>query len=111
MSPHSLKMLGVAAVVSLAACSTRPAVKPIAQAKPAAENYPVITRIVGRHQTVTISAGPTSPLYSIQSPDGRMLVAYATLDQLRQQHPEHFRMIEPLVAVDTALVMSSSVAE
>jgi hypothetical protein len=113
MKLHSLKVVGVAAVLSVASCASRSAVKSVAQqstklAAPA-ENYPVITRIISRHQTVTISAGPTSPLYSVQSPDGKMLVAYATLEQLRQQHPEHFRMIEPLVAVDTAVVSAASV--
>jgi hypothetical protein len=112
MSLHSLKVIGVAAVLSLTSCATsHPTAKPVARATPAAEIYPVITRIVGRHQTVTISAGPTSALYSVQSPDGRMLVAYATLDQLRQRYPEHFRMIEPLVAADTAFICSVSAAD
>lgn len=111
MTLHTLKLLGVAAAMSLAACATRPAVTPVAQATPAVQTYPVITRIVGRHQTVTISAGPTSPLYSVQSPDGRMLVAYATLDQLRRQYPEHFKMIEPLVAADTSIICSISTAD
>jgi len=111
MNLRSLKVLAVAAVLTVAGCATRPAIKPVAQAAPVAENYPVITRIVGRHQTVSISAGPTSALYSVQSPDGRMLVAYATLEQLRQQHPEQFRAIEPLVAADATVICSVSAAE
>jgi len=34
------------------------------------EQFPVIVRIVGRHQTITVTAGPTGPLYSAATNDG-----------------------------------------
>lgn len=119
MNLGSLKVVPVAAVLTLAGCCACSKTKPAAQTTPPAaaataapaQNYPVITRIVGRHQTVTISAGPTSALYSVQSPDGKTLVAYATLDQLRQLHPDQFRMIEPLVAADTSIICTAARAD
>lgn len=99
------------ALLSIAGCASHAPTKPVAAAAPAVVNYPVITRLVGRHQTVTISAGPESALYSVQSPDGKMLVAYSTLEDLRTQHPEQYRFLQPVVAAETSLVMANVSAE
>ena len=65
------------------------------------DNYPVIVRVVGRHQTITVTAGPECPLYSAATNDGKALVASATLEQLRQDHPDLYQQIEPSLAVES----------
>lgn len=64
------------------------------------EQFPMIVRIVGRHQTITVTAGPEGPLYSAATNDGKLLVAGSTLEQLREQHPLLYRQIEPSMAVE-----------
>ena len=64
------------------------------------EQLPVIVRIVGRHQTITVTAGPECPLYSAATNDGKLLVASSTLQQLREQHPDLYRQIDPTLAVE-----------
>jgi hypothetical protein len=92
----------------LAGCSARQPVAvqaPMAAPAPAAQQeYPVIVRIVGRAQTVTVSAGPECALYSVKSAEGKVLVSQATLDELRARHPEIFHWIQPMVANETAIV-------
>ena len=68
---------------------------------PAAEQYPMIVRIVGRHHAITVTAGPAGPLYSATTTDGRALVAGATLEQLRQDHPDLYRQLNPSIAVES----------
>jgi hypothetical protein len=64
------------------------------------EQFPVIVRIVGRHQTITVTAGPEGPLYSAATNDGEMLAAGVTLERLRREHPELYQQIEPSMAVE-----------
>ena len=64
------------------------------------DNFPVIVRVVGRHQTITVTAGPEGPLYSAATNDGEMLVAGATLERLRREHPDLYQQIEPSMAVE-----------
>jgi hypothetical protein len=71
--------------------------------EPAAPQGPVIVRLVGQHQVVTVTSGPDGPLYTAQTTDGRTLVANATLAQLRTQNPEVYRFIEPAMAVDASV--------
>jgi hypothetical protein len=66
----------------------------------AATEYPVIVRLVGRHQTITVTAGPTAPLYSAARNDGTPIVAAATLEQLRQEHPEVYQQLIPTIATE-----------
>jgi hypothetical protein len=63
-------------------------------------DYPVIVRVVGRHQTITVTAGPAGPLYSAATNDGETLVAAATLEQLRREHPDLYRQLEPTLALE-----------
>src|SRR5690348_4106775 len=62
--------------------------------------YPVIVRLAGRHQTIVVTAGPTAPLYSATRDDGTPIVAGATLDQLRREHPEVYQQLIPTIAVE-----------
>ena len=64
-----------------------------------APQYPMIVRIVGRHQTITVTAGPAGPLYSAATSDGKAIVAGATLDELRDRHPAVYRQLHPGIAI------------
>ena len=70
------------------------------RAEAAQDNFPVIVRVVGRHQTVTVTAGPAGPLYTAETKDGKVLVAAATIERLREEHPEIYRQIEPSMALE-----------
>jgi hypothetical protein len=93
-------VLGIA--LSAGACTSEsqsPAgVRAAANAKPAAAEYPVIVRLVGRHFTVTASSGPAGVVYSANDNDGAVIVANASLDELRRRHPEVYQQIIPGVA-------------
>ena len=93
----------VCVLVVLAGCAAHQP-KPVA-AKPdlAAPQGPVIVRLVGQHQTVTVTSGPDGPLYTAQTTDGRTLVANATLAQLRTENPDVYRFIEPAMAADASV--------
>src|SRR4051812_15019466 len=70
------------------------------RAAAAAPEDPMIVRIVGRHQAITVPAGPHGPLYSAATTDGKVIVAAATLAELRDKHPALFRQLEPSIAVE-----------
>ena len=60
--------------------------------------HPVIVRLVGRHYTVTASSGPSGVVYSAVGRDGNLIVANASLDELRRRHPEVYEQIIPGIA-------------
>lgn len=64
----------------------------------ATDEYPLILRLVGRHYTVTASSGPDGVVYSAEGTDGRLVVANATLDDLRRRHPEVYQQLLPGIA-------------
>ena len=81
---------------SKAPTTQRPAT---AAASPArVDEYPMIVRLVGRHYTVTASSGPDGVVYSAEGADGRLIVANATLDDMRLRHPEIYQQILPGIA-------------
>lgn len=69
-----------------------------AAAQRADDAYPVIVRLVGRHYTVTASSGPAGVVYSAEGRDGSPIVANASLEQLRRDHPEVYQQIVPGIA-------------
>jgi hypothetical protein len=71
-----------------AAPSTRPA---------DAAGRRVITRLVGRDKVVEITHGPAGPLYSATNRSGDVLVAGATLDEVRDRAPDVYRFLFPSV--------------
>jgi hypothetical protein len=60
-----------------------------------APSDPVIVRLVGRHQTIIVTAGKNGPLYSAEGAAGEKLVSNVTLEQLRRDYPELYRQVEP----------------
>ena len=55
--------------------------------------YPVIVRVGGRDQNVIVRAGPTCPLVTVTDGNGRELVSGVTMDELRRDHPEAYRLL------------------
>ena len=66
----------------------------------ASARYPVIVRLVARKSTITATAGPHGPLYSSADESGRTVVSNATLEQLRTDHPDVYRQVEPTLSLD-----------
>lgn len=102
-----------AAVLFTAGCNTHPTAQPQAAKDAAPASGAVIVRVVGRHQTITATAGPAGPLYTATSADGTTIVANATLDELRDLHPDVYQQLVPATAGTGAEqpVMLMSVAE
>ena len=65
-------------------------------AAPAAGGH-VITQLVGQHQSITVSSTKKGVRYSVAI-DGKLLLANATLDEVRLAHPEAFRQIQSAIA-------------
>src|SRR5688500_13867256 len=63
-----------------------------------ADEYPLILRLVGRHYTVSVSSGPDGVVYSAEGTDGKLIVANASLDELRLRHPEVYQQLLPGIA-------------
>jgi hypothetical protein len=59
---------------------------------------PVITRLVSRHEVITITAGPGAPLYTVADPSGRVLVSGMTLHDLKTTDPELYERLAPALA-------------
>lgn len=62
------------------------------------QEYPLIVRLEGRHYDVSASSGPAGVVYTAHGRDGNLLVANATLDELRLRHPEVYQQILPGIA-------------
>jgi len=57
-------------------------------ARPQTVAHLEIVRLVGRHHTIIITAGPKTPLYTIATNSGQVLASNLTLEQLRQTQPD-----------------------
>ena len=97
-----LALVFVAAVLLLAGCASGAkaptAQRGVATAPRVDEEFPVIVRLVGRHYTVTASSGPAGVVYSAEGRDGNLIVANASLEELRRGHPEVYEQIVPGIA-------------
>jgi len=72
-------------------------------ASPGGAAEPVIVRLAGRGQTITITAGPGTPRYSATDASGRSIVSQATLEQLRVNHPDLYQQLKPAVVMDASV--------
>jgi hypothetical protein len=98
MSPRLTSgLILAAAVVLFGARGPRPA---SADSTP---NYPIIVRIVSPSQTITVSAGPSGPLYSA---DGGHPFTNLTLEQVRANQPETYRQLQPAQASAATPIMA-----
>jgi hypothetical protein len=100
-------------IILIAGCAQHQPAR-VAASPPASAESPTgleIVRIVSRDQTVIVTAGPHGSLYSVNDADGRTLVANASLDELRDQHPDIYRLLEHGIAdasVDAPSGLSTS---
>lgn len=85
-------ILATAAVVT--AASALPAARP----RSAAAGTPLIVRLVSRNHTITVTGGPAGPLYSQTDAAGHLVVPPATLQELRAQHSDLYRQVQPATA-------------
>lgn len=89
---------------AIVGCTRHPAPAPVARTmgtgstEPAAQQGPVIVRLVSRHYSVVISAGPKSPVYTIRNASGGLLASNITLDQLRQTRVDLYDQLAPLIS-------------
>ena len=103
-----MKRIASIAVVLLASITVGPSRNPpTAQATITASSptavEPVIVRLVGRDQTITISAGPGHSLYSATDAAGKTIVSNATLDELKTRHPDIYQRVSPGVTAFAGL--------
>ncbi|HEX3356076.1 MAG TPA: hypothetical protein VHS31_03755 [Tepidisphaeraceae bacterium] len=57
----------------------------------------VIVRLVSRQQDISVLSTAHGVRYSAADKQGRILVSNATLLDLKQQHPEIYKLIAPVV--------------
>src|SRR5438309_9736658 len=62
--------------------------------EPQLASYPVILRIVGRDQTITVSAAPGGARVSAADGSGRTICRALTMDELRQREPGIYRQVQ-----------------
>ena len=113
MNAKELLLFGCMSLVALAVCAlagAKPALTKQAQSatthpqRPAvaitmpAPDFPVICFLEKREQMITIKAGPTGPVYSAKTTDGKTLFENLSLEQLRAQVPEIHELIKTAVA-------------
>jgi hypothetical protein len=99
----ALPLTAAAMMLGTASCATRPeaaprAPRPVVRAAPEGAEYPIIVRLVGRHYDITCSSSPAGPVYTAATHDGKLIVANATLAELRNEHPEIYEQIIPTIA-------------
>lgn len=68
--------------------------------EPLLDGRPVLVRLVGRDHVVTVTAGEAGPLYSAVTRDGVALADGVTLIELRERHPDVYRIVHPATAMD-----------
>ena len=64
------------------------------------DGRPVIVHLVSRDHVVSIPSSPNGPLYSAKTKDGAVLVSNATMEQLRESHPEIYEKVYPAITAD-----------
>jgi hypothetical protein len=89
-------LLVVLACACCVSCDT-PRSPPTAPPPPQA-NAPVIWRLVGRNHVITAYSGANGPTYSVTRPDGEVLVARGTLEELKTRDPDASRLIDSMYA-------------
>jgi hypothetical protein len=86
----------VAAVIGVAGCA-HSARKAVSSASPAGGRFdgenPVIVRVVGRNEALTISSGARGVAYSVKGVDGRAMLSRGTLEDLRRVDPVLYRQV------------------
>lgn len=69
------------------------------------ESVPVVTRLVLRNHTVTITAAPDGHRYTVGDASGNVLQADLTDTELEGQYPRLARLLQPAVADNDSTLM------
>src|SRR5438067_2419029 len=81
----------------LIGCAAKPPAPAPAQAT-AKRSDPVIVKLVSRRQTVTVTAGPSGPLYSVTDANGQERLAPTPLNEIAAKDPQLYREINAALA-------------
>jgi hypothetical protein len=63
-------------------------------------SYPVVTQLVLRDRTITITADPNGHRYAIADAEGTTLQTGLSEDQFSKQYPDLYDLLRPAVAED-----------
>jgi hypothetical protein len=88
-------MVGLALLARLAFATQ------LATAPAPAKDGKVIVRLVARHNEISIVSTPQGVRYSAFDKQGKMLISKATLDELKAQHPNVYKLLYPTICVST----------
>ena len=81
------------AVAVLVGCQHAPQSAPPKVEAPAAK--PVIVKLVGRHETITVHSGGR---LSVHDAGGKLVAHEVTREELRRTHPEIYQRMDPALA-------------
>ena len=84
-------MIGLAFIAKIAFAAQMAAV-------PAPKDGKTIVRLVSRHDNISIVSTSHGVRYSATDTSGRTIVTDATLDDLKEQHPELYRKVMPTLS-------------
>lgn len=80
-------------------CAAPPAPAPSAPPPGTASvSHPMIVRLVGRDDMITIYSGPAGPLYTVADSTGRVLVSEMTIPEMKKARPDLYDRLFPAMA-------------
>src|SRR5688500_1414608 len=85
--------IGATAVAVLVGCQRAPA--PAAKVEAPLTAKPVIVKLVGRHETITVHPGG---VLSVHDAEGKLVAHEVTREQLRGEYPDIYRRMDPALA-------------
>jgi hypothetical protein len=100
-------LLSCVILVVLTSCSHS---TPVASSGNPSPRYPMIVRLKSRHYSITISAAPRGPVYSVANSGGEMLVENLSLDALHTAHPDLYSLVAPALAPSASATVSRATA-
>src|SRR3954464_14294048 len=91
-------------LTAVASISCTPA--PFSKQQPVATKpkLPTIVTVTGRHESLTISAAPGAPRYSVADKTGCVLLSDATAPELARQQPHLHRLLDANASADSQLI-------
>src|SRR4051812_9796492 len=90
--------LAAAGCILICGIAIHRAPAPMLAATPQLIEDRIITRLVGHDQTITVYSTANGPRYSVATSDGKLLLASATLEELREKDPASYKLLHTGVA-------------
>src|SRR3954464_8836346 len=91
-------------VLLLAGIACTPAPFSKQQSVAAKPKLPTIVTVTGRHESLTVSAAPGAPRYSVADKTGRVLLSNATAPEFARQQPHLHRLLDANASADSQLI-------